>query len=55
MEGFLRMEKRWRMDCMVTTGEKKSGGTYRDGKKEGPWTEWYKSGQKKVEEITRMV
>ena len=31
--------------CKYENGQKKSEGKFKDGKKEGKWTEWYGNGQ----------
>ena len=35
--------------CKYENGQKKIEGNYKDGKKDGKWTEWYENGQIKSE------
>ena len=37
-------------ETYYSSGQKESEGTYKDGEKDGKWTQWYENGQKKAEE-----
>lgn len=36
-------------ETYYSSGQKESEGTYKDGEKDGKWTQWYENGQKKAE------